>query len=79
MNVSFFMNGVVRPQSDVVADHLAGCLLCQVIQEKGPVPNLNPHGTNVCSDLQAIFQWYADYEGEVNNIVNHDEYGNYAG
>ena len=32
----------------------------------------------VCSELQTIFQRYADYEGEVNNIVAYDEYGNHA-
>lgn len=79
MNVSYFENGVLRPQSDVVTEHLTGCARCQELQTKPPVANLNPLGMGVCSDLLAIFQWYADYEGEVNNVVNHDEYGNYAG
>jgi hypothetical protein len=34
--------------------------------------------SNLCSDYRAIIQEWADREGEVNNIVDHDEYGNQA-
>lgn len=69
------------PLSDVVTKHVAQCETCQTNMQKKPVPNILPPVAQdkiTCSELLWIFQWYADYEGRVNNIVNHDEYGNYA-
>lgn len=71
-------SGELRPQSDVVSEHTMKCSKCLDAMGKPPVPNLNPLGMGVCSELLGIFQWYANYEGEINNIVNHDEYGNFA-
>lgn len=72
-----FGTGEYPPLNDAVKTHLDGCLICQVNLRRKPVPNVGGN-KNVCSDLLAIYQAYADYEGEVNNIVAHDEYGNHA-
>lgn len=66
------------PLSDVVSVHIQSCPTCQDNLTKPPVSNLNPTGRQVCSELTLIFQFYADWEGAVNNIVSHDEYGNDA-
>lgn len=65
------------PLSDVVTAHQNGCETCQQNRERKPIPNLGGSPT-LCSELIGIFQQYAQREGEVNNIVAHDEYGNAA-
>lgn len=34
--------------------------------------------SQLCSDYTLIIEVWAQQEGEINNIVAHDEYGNYA-
>lgn len=64
------------PLSAVLAKHYETCSQCQASEKKKPVAIA---GTPVlCSKWFAILRAYADHEGEVNNIVGHDEYGNSA-
>lgn len=81
MSESDSTNTEYPPLSDVVNAHLTGCLVCQDNMKKKPVPNVLPPVAQdkiTCSSLLAIYKRYADYEGRVNNIVAHDEYGNEA-
>lgn len=74
-----FTSSEYPPLSDVLHDHLTGCEQCQNSLKGKPVPNLNPTGSvTVCSEWFQILRDYAEREGRVNNIVRHDEYGNYA-
>lgn len=64
------------PLNDVVQEHLNGCPICQrAVKER---PNGLGQENRYCSDYWQIFADYGNREGEVNNIVGHDEYGNYA-
>lgn len=67
-----------RPPLNVaITAHLNGCGVCQANLKRKPVPNLGGSPT-LCSELLDIHRIYAEWEGEVNNIVARDEYGNSA-
>lgn len=72
-----FTSSEYPPLSDVLQKHLTGCSQCQESLSKKPVANLGGVAV-LCSEWFAILRDYAQHEGEVNNIVRHDEYGNYA-
>lgn len=77
MTESDSTNTEYPPLNDVVVAHVKECPICQINLTKSPIANVNP-GRVVCSDLLQIFQIYADYEGRVNNVVDHDENGTQA-
>lgn len=66
--------------NDALQNHLTGCAQCQMGTEMGtPVPNLNKSGkVPLCQEWFRIISDYAQHEGQVNNIVARDEYGNEA-
>lgn len=60
-----------------LSKHLETCSQCQsVIQSKSPT-GFGMTG-QLCSEYQDIIQEWANEEGAINNIVDHDEYGNQA-
>lgn len=66
------------PLSDVLEAHLRKCERCQASLTAKPVPNvLQPHmtRTRLCGEWFAIIQNYAQYEGEINNVVARTETG----
>lgn len=64
------------PLNDVLQSHLVSCGICQSSLEKKPV---GIGGTpNLCSEWFSILEKFAQMEGELNNVVSHDEYGNEA-
>jgi hypothetical protein len=65
------------PLSDVLANHLNGCGLCQENLTRKPIANLGGSKT-VCSERLTIIAEWAATEGRINNIVARDEYGNEA-
>ena len=57
-----------------VSKHLQTCSVCQAnLQSK---PKGLGQTSQLCSDYLAILAEWSDNEGKINNIVNHDEYGN---
>lgn len=60
--------------ADILSLHLTLCSRCQ--------PDARPAGLGqrsaLCDDYWSLVQKWADREGEVNNVVAHDEYGNTA-
>lgn len=65
--------------SDVLEAHLQECRRCRP-EKRAPIPNLNPGGgSSLCSEWFEIIRQYAVFEGVVNNVVAHDEFGNEAG
>lgn len=68
--------GERRPLHDVLNEHINGCLNCQEISQKPP--NGLGQSSRHCFEYQDLIQDWASLEGEVNNIVAHDEYGNEA-
>jgi hypothetical protein len=81
MNQSNFTSKEYPPLNDVLLMHLNGCEKCQESLKDKPVPNVRLMGmrpSKLCSEWYEIIEDYAQYEGQVNNIVSHDEYGNEA-
>jgi hypothetical protein len=77
MSESDFTGTEFPSLNDVLQKHLAGCNICQSSLDMKPVPNLG--GTpRLCSEWFEIISDYAQYEGEVNNVVARDEFGNEA-
>jgi hypothetical protein len=64
------------PLSEQVQNHLTGCKYCQQSLTMGPA-GLG-QSNQLCSEYWAIIRAWSAREGEVNNIVAHDEYGNQA-
>lgn len=60
--------------ADILSLHLTLCSSCQ--------PDARPAGLGqrnaLCDGYWELVQRWADHEGEVNNVVAHDEYGNDA-
>lgn len=76
MNDTDFTHSEYPPLSDVLQKHLTGCEQCQSSLEKKPARlGENPV---LCSEWFNILRDYAQTEGQVNNIVAHDEYANNA-
>jgi hypothetical protein len=66
------------PLHEQVQNHLQTCSKCQsVLEARKRVQGLGQR-IRLCSEYIAILQNYANNEGRVNNIVDHDEYGNQA-
>jgi hypothetical protein len=65
-----------QPLHERLARHLENCSKCQASLIKRPMGFGTV--TDLCSDYQAIIAEWANREGEVNNIVDHDEFGNKA-
>lgn len=59
-----------------LSEHLLSCLRCQANSKSKPV-GLGQI-SQYCSEYQSIIRQWSDKEGQVNNIVNHDEYGNHG-
>lgn len=76
-NDTDFTSSEYPPLSDVLEKHLTGCQQCQESLSKRPIANLGG-GTVLCSEWFAILRDWAQREGEVNNVVAHDEFGNFA-
>lgn len=67
------------PLSDVLASHLTGCEQCQGTLKRKPVANLAGAGVDQhCEVYWTLILEHAEWEGRVNNVVAHDEYGNEA-
>lgn len=60
--------------SELISAHLAKCSHCQESAKPVGLGQV----TGLCSEYWSIIQDFADREGEVNNIVAMDEYGNPA-
>ena len=75
MSDSSTTNSEWPPLNDVIQAHLEGCSECQ---KAAAQPNGLGQKTTYCSNYWRIFQLYAEREGELNNVVAHDEYGNQA-
>lgn len=61
---------------EMLSEHLQTCKDCQAqIEQK---PKGLGQASQFCFKYLAIIARWADNEGEVNNIVAHDEYGNEA-
>lgn len=76
MSDSPSMNSEWPPLNDAVRAHLEECSKCQEALQTKPV-GLGQQ-TMFCSDYWRIFALYAEREGQINNIVGHDEFGNQA-
>lgn len=72
-----FTSAEYQPLADVLENHLTGCEQCQQSLKAKPVPNLGGK-PSLCPEWFGILRDYANYEGQVNNVVRHDEFGNYA-
>lgn len=59
---------------EMLSEHLATCKNCQDAVGQKPMGLGQP--SKFCFKYLAIIHEWADNEGRVNNIVNHDEYGN---
>ncbi len=79
MNESSGISQALRPLNDVLQEHLTGCRQCQEATQGKPIGNLAGQTCRLCSEWFRIIREWADKEGEVNNVVAHDEYGNPAG
>lgn len=75
---SDFTGAEYPPLSDVLEKHLASCDTCKRSLDKKPQGNLQGTNPQLCSEWYALIVDYAQREGEVNNIVAHDEYGHDA-
>ena len=64
----------MRPLAEVLAEHLTHCSSCQ--------PDQRPVGlggeSHLCGVYWDLVQEWSDREGQLNNVVAHDEYGNNA-
>jgi hypothetical protein len=64
---------------DAITMHLVDCEQCRTFTEKGrPVPNVRVAGNRAdghCGTYWQLQLMRATYEGKVNNIVAHTEYG----
>jgi hypothetical protein len=64
------------PLHEKLAKHLETCSECQTTLAKRPTGFGST--SELCSDYQSILLDWANREGWVNNIVDHDEFGNKA-
>jgi hypothetical protein len=66
------------PLHELLKKHLENCSKCQhsLLSRKTPIGFGSM--SQLCSDYQSILSDWADTEGSVNNIVDHDEFGNTA-
>lgn len=72
-------NSESLPLNDVLQNHLTGCEQCQSSVREGERPVANVNGTpKLCAEWFRIIREWSAYEGKVNNIVAHDEFGNEA-
>lgn len=67
-----------RPLNERLSEHLENCSKCQTVTEGGLRPIGFGMRTPLCSEYQDIVAVWAEQEGQVNNIVAHDEFGNQA-
>lgn len=68
---------------DAIQMHLVDCRQCRDFAENGrPVPNVRPAGNRADKHCDAYWNLQlmrANYEGKVNNIVDHTEFGDQSG
>lgn len=64
------------PLHESIMAHLQTCSQCR--KTSRALPNGLGMKSQFCSEYLDIFRQWAKEEGEVNNIVAHDEYGNQA-
>jgi hypothetical protein len=62
------------PLGELLRKHLEKCSVCQ--SRIQTTPNGLGMVSRLCFEYQDIIADWADREGQANNIVNHDEYGN---
>jgi len=68
-----------QPLHERLTAHLQDCLECQTIVQQNKTQPIGLGMTSkLCSAYQDIILKWAENEGKVNNIVDHDEYGNQA-
>lgn len=67
-----------RPLSELLSEHLRTCSDCQPVIESKTRPYGFGMVSRLCFKYQDIIATWSDKEGEINNIVAHDEFGNQA-
>lgn len=67
-----------RPLGERLSEHLLNCSLCPQTKEGETRPTGFGMKTPFCSEYQDIIAVWAEQEGRANNIVDHDEFGNYG-
>lgn len=67
-----------RPLGDQLNEHLENCSECAKRTEGKTRPAGFGMTSPFCSTYQDIIAVWAEKEGQINNIVDHDEFGNRA-
>lgn len=62
---------------DAIAMHLVDCDRCRKAYESGRPKRLG-ESTGLCNEYLHLQMLRADYEGKINNVVAHTEYGDEA-
>jgi hypothetical protein len=76
VNDSSSMFSDKRSLHERLSEHLETCSECQAATQSKTKPKGLGQRMQLCSRYQDIIAVWAEQEGRVNNIVDHDEYGN---
>jgi hypothetical protein len=66
-----------RPVDELIAEHLSECVQCREATERSKPRGLGQHSGH-CGTYWQLQLSRAQYEGKINNVVAHTEYGDEA-